>query len=211
MNVIKKNLALVLAMALMLCLFYFCASMLKASIGSVAIILHKKYNINELELSMISSVFYLVAGVLKIPMGILIDKYGAKKILLSVIVFTSIGSILFANSNSFSGFLIARTLMALSYASAFLCTVKVISQYFHPRLYALLIGIILSLGYLGASFAGGPLSDITIKFGIHDTYFAIAIIGMILFLLLAIQLDNNNSSSNNESLVSHIKSSIQIV
>ncbi len=185
--------------------------MLKANIGSVAILLRNTYHIEEFQLSLLSSVFYLIAGVLKVPMGILTDKYGAKKILLPTILCTVIGSLFFAFSTSFTGFLIGRIFMSISYASALLCAVKVISQYFHVRLYAFLVGLVLFLGYLGASFAGGPLSKLTSIYGMQETYILVGVFGVVIFSILAISMESNKSLSSSKSLKDFIIESVQII
>ena len=193
----QKNLSLIILISFTLIVFYFYASMLKASMGSVAIFLEKNYNLNELQLSLLSSVFYLCAGLLKVPMGILVDKYGIKNILLKVILISSLGSLVFAYSNGFYGFLIARILMSISYASALLCAVKVISLYVPARLYALLVGFVLFSGYLGASFAGLPLSTFIQNFGLNFSFISIAIFGGILFIILMLNMQKDLNNENN--------------
>lgn len=207
----KQSLFIIILVGLMLISFYFYSSMLKASMSSVAIILKNSYSINEFELSLLSSVFYMVAGILKVPMGILIDRYGAKRILLLVVLFTSIGSILFAYSECFYGFLIARIFMSISYASALLCAVKVISQYFPVRLYAFLVGFVLFTGYLGASFAGGPLSSLINSYGIEATYSIIGIVGIFIMLVLAVKMENSDAKNHTTTLKEFLKSSFNII
>jgi len=153
----------------------------------------------------------MVAGVLKIPMAILIDKYGVKKLLVIVIFMTSMGAILFAVSDGFYCFLIARMLMAVSYASALLCAVKVISQYFNARLYAFSVGFILFMGYLGASFAGGPLALLIHEFDIKTTFIAIGILGIAMMLLIFFFMENGENINSNVSLKDFFISSLKIL
>ena len=175
-------------------LFYFYISMLKASVGTLSALLIRDYGMTVPDLSMMVSVFYIVALLLKVPVGVLVDYYGPKYPLIIVILLCALGAFVFSQASSLIAFIGSRSLMAIGYSCALLATVKIFVKYVPRRLYAFLIGTTLFCGYLGSSFAGYPLAKLTGMFHYNHIFIGISIIGVTLAIVLFTSLENDEPS-----------------
>lgn len=174
-------------------LFYFYISMLKASISSLSGTLIHSYGLSAPQLSLIASAFYFTALFLKIPAGIIVDRYGPKYPLILSVLITSLGVLWFSQSSTFTMFLFSRALLAVGYGCALLAAVKIFVMYLPQRWYAFLIGSTLFCGYLGASFAGLPLIKILETYpNWSHIFFIISMLGFAIAIMMFISLDNQH-------------------
>lgn len=174
-------------------IFYFYISMLKASISTLSVILIQNYGLTAPMLSVIVSVFYITAVMLKLPAGVVVDRYGPKYPLIICVLITSIGVFWFSQATTYSMFLLSRAFLAVGYGCALLATVKIFVKYFPNRLYAFLIGTTLFCGYLGASSAGYPFARIIQAFPWSTVLLVTSMIGFTIAAILFISLDNDES------------------
>lgn len=167
--------------------------MLKASVSSLSSTLIYTYGLRAPELSVIASVFYFTALTLKIPAGIVVDRYGPKYPLIFSVIITALGVLWFSQSSTFIMFCLSRALLAFGYGCALLAAVKVFVMYLPQRWYAFLIGSTLFCGYLGASFAGLPLTKILeASPSWSHVFFIISLVGFAIALIMFVSLDNDS-------------------
>jgi len=102
--------------------------------------------------------------------------------------------------------------MAIGYSFALIGTIKFVALYISNRLYGILIGLTLFMGYLGASFSGYPLSYL-IKVTSYNTSFnSIGAFGMIILIFLFIStLKIKDSKDKKKSLKATIHQSINVL
>ena len=209
----KKPILLILIAVLSSELFYFYISMLKSSVSTLSVILMRDYQLTAPNLSVIVSAFYITALILKIPAGVVVDRYGPKYPLVIAIILTALGTFLFSQASSLSLFSFSRAIIAVGYSCSLLATVKILAKYLPVRLYASLIGSTLFCGYLGASFSGYPLSSIINTFSWIQVFIWISMIGIAIAVLLFFSLDGSdgNKTDTNHSLLATIAQSLALL
>jgi hypothetical protein len=74
-------------------------------------------------LGLLTSVYFLTFAAAQIPIGILLDRYGPRRVQSALLVIAAVGSALFAVSDHFWMLLVGRALIGLGVASATFCTV----------------------------------------------------------------------------------------
>jgi MFS family permease len=92
----------------------------------------------------------------KIPIGILLDRYGPRRVQSTLLVIAAIGSTLFAVSDHFWMLLLGRALIGLGVASAMTAGLKALVLWFPGDRVPLLNGLMVMLGALGAVTATFP-------------------------------------------------------
>ncbi len=104
------------------------------------------------------SAFYFYSYVaMQIPTGLLADRWGPRRLLAAGAFVSGVGTLLFALA---PGILLAgtgRLLIGGSVAVAFVGLLKVAGNWFPPRQFALVSGLALFIGIVGAVLAGPPL------------------------------------------------------
>ena len=130
---------------LVLCAGYTVSQFLRTSLGVLSPNLMHDFNINPNNMGLLGGVFFLSFAIFQIPAGILIDKYGPRKVMSSVIIFAVLGSIIFALSNSFYILLIGRVLMGLGCSICLMGSLVLITRWTDSDQFSKLAGIILAV------------------------------------------------------------------
>ncbi|MGY4231069.1 MFS family permease [Bradyrhizobium sp. USDA 4449] len=109
------------------------------------------------DLGLLTSVYFLVFAAAQIPIGILLDRFGPRRVQSVLLLLAAAGTGLFAISTDFLSLLIARAMIGLGVAAALTAGLKSIVLWFPRERVALLNGYMVMLGSLGAVTATVPV------------------------------------------------------
>ncbi|MDA9408758.1 MFS transporter [Bradyrhizobium sp. CCBAU 45384] len=109
------------------------------------------------DLGLLTSVYFLVFAAAQIPVGILLDRFGPRRVESVLLLIAAVGAGLFAVSTGFLSLLIARAMIGLGVAAALTAGLKSIILWFPRGRVALLNGYMIMLGSLGAVTATAPV------------------------------------------------------
>ncbi len=112
------------------------------------------------DLGLITSVYFLVFAAAQIPVGILLDRFGPRRVQSVLLLLAAVGAGLFAVSTGFLSLLIARAMIGLGVAAALTAGLKSIILWFPRERAALLNGYMIMLGSLGAVTATAPVEHL---------------------------------------------------
>lgn len=115
------------------------------------------FSIGGAALGHLSAYYFYSYVAMQIPTGILVDTWGAKRLLALGAGIAGVGSLVFAAASDALWAGMGRLLIGGSVAVAWVGMLKLASQWFAPRLYAFVTGIALFCGIIGAVAAGMPL------------------------------------------------------
>ncbi|MDH3881626.1 MAG: MFS transporter, partial [Desulfobacteraceae bacterium] len=119
--------------------------------------LMREFNINATALGNLSAFYFYSYVAMQIPTGILADTWGPRRLLTIGSLVAGIGTLLFALAPQIIWAYLGRLLIGGSVAVAFVGLLKVANNWFPPRHYAMVSGVALFFGIVGAVFAGAPL------------------------------------------------------
>jgi MFS family permease len=108
------------------------------------------------DLGLLTSVYFLVFAAAQIPVGILLDRFGPRRVQSILLLFAAVGAELFAVSTDLLSLLIARAMIGLGVAAALTAGLKSTILWFPRDRVALLNGYMIMLGSLGAVTATTP-------------------------------------------------------
>lgn len=123
--------------------------------------------------------FYAYAG-LQIPIGLMLDRFGPRRLLAAAGVLSAIGSIFFALAPSLGPAYLGRALIGAGASVAWVGTLTLASQWFPPQRFALLTGLTMAMGMAGAVGGQAPLSAAVEAFGWRGTMWAAAAVAVLL-------------------------------
>ena len=95
---------------------------------------------------------------MQIPAGLLLDRFGPRKVTTIAIIFCGLGSLLFAKSGSVLNAGIGRFLTGAGAAFAAVNCLKLIANWFPVKRFAFMAGLMMTLGMLGAVGGQAPLA-----------------------------------------------------
>jgi MFS family permease len=104
------------------------------------------------------SAFYFYSYVaMQIPTGLLVDRFGARRVLVGGAAIAAAGSVLFALAANLALANLGRLLIGGSVGVAWVGTLKLAAHWLPPERFALAAGLTLAAGMFGAVGAGVPL------------------------------------------------------
>ncbi len=119
--------------------------------------LMRSFAIGAATLGNLSAFYFYSYVAMQIPTGILSDRWGPRKLLATGAIVAGAGTLIFAVSRNIIWADMGRLLIGGSVAVAFVSILKLGGAWFPPRQYALLPGVALFFGIIGAVSAGVPL------------------------------------------------------
>ena len=123
------------------------------------------FRIGATSLGNLSALYYYSYVAMQIPTGALVDSWGARRLLTSGALMTFGGTLLFGLAPSLFWADVSRLLIGAAVAVAFVSMLKLAIHWFPSRRFAMISGMALFCGMIGAVSAGVPLRALVDLFG----------------------------------------------
>lgn len=185
MNVSKKKITYYAwAVWFVASLFYAIEFLQRVSPSVMALPLMQYFNIGPGKLSFIISLYFYAYALAQIPVGMMLDRFGARRLLTLACIVISFSSLLFALSQSLFILATARILIGFASAFAFLGVLKLSSAWFPENRYPLIVGLTNTLGVAGAILGEAPLAKLVQSYGWQQSMIILALIGFVISILI---------------------------
>ena len=119
--------------------------------------LMRDLQLDPADLGLLTSAYFLAFAAAQPPLGVLLDRYGPRRVKATLLLFAAAGAILFAFANSLGALLFGRALIGLGVAACLMAAFKSFSQWFPPEPLPFANGIQMVSGGLGALAATTPV------------------------------------------------------
>lgn len=127
--------------------------------------LMKDFNISAVTLGNLSAFYFYSYVAMQIPTGIMADSLGPRRLLTIGTLVATLGAVLFALAPTIVWAMAGRLLIGASVAVAFVCLLKLAANWFAPNQFAMISGLALFCGIIGAVCAGTPMRILVDHFG----------------------------------------------
>ncbi|WP_418059691.1 MFS transporter [Pimelobacter simplex] len=143
-----------------------------------------RFGLSAAQLATLIVVQLVVYGLLQIPVGLLVDRFGARDVLLAGTVVLAGAQLLFACATSYSWALTARCLVGVGDALTFLCVVRLVNTWVAVRRVPLVLQLAGLASQLGTILAALPMAWALSHLGWELAYALPAVAGLALPLLI---------------------------
>jgi len=165
---------------------YILAVFHRTSLGVAGLVAAQRFHISSAQLATFTMVQLLVYAAMQIPVGAMLDRVGAKKLLVTGVFLMTGGQFAFAFAGTFGVGVAARVFVGMGDAMIFISLVQLVALWFPPARTAMITQLTGVLGQLGALAATAPLSLALRSFGWTRAYAGAAGVGVILGIVLII-------------------------
>ncbi len=172
-------------------LFYLAGFYHRVSPGVMTNELMSAFNIGAGSLGNLSAFYFYFYVAMQIPTGILVDFWGARKLLIAGSISAGVGAFLFGSTHDFALACAGRAIIGGSTAVGWLVLLKLATHWFPAKRFAMLSGLGLFFGNIGALTAQVPLRIAIQHFGWRPVVFvsAGAVLAVGLLALLFVRND----------------------
>lgn len=176
--------------------FYFFQFILRISPSIITEDLMRHFNVQSYALGVLSAFFYNAYALMQVPIGMIVDRFGPRKILALSCLTTVIGTLIFSMAKTLSMASFGRLLIGAGSACALLGSIKLITLWFPPQRVGRLIGLTIFLGTLGASVGGAPLAFLIEKTNWKIAFLLLAILGLCLSITIWLVVKDKDHQDN---------------
>nr|WP_206323886.1 MFS transporter [Streptomyces sp. HNM0574] len=170
---------------------YFIAITYRTSLGVAGLDATERFDINASALSTFSILQLLVYAGMQIPVGLLVDRWGTKKVLTLGVVLFTIGQFGFALSGSYAAALACRALLGCGDAMTFIAVLRLGSRWFPARRGPLVAQIAALIGMAGNLVTTLVLARFLGSFGWTPTFAGSAVGGVVILVLVLLFLKDH--------------------
>lgn len=164
-------------------LFYLYQYILRVSPSVMADDLMAAFHVSASGFSSLSAFALYSYALMQIPVGMLVDHFGTRRMILCSIFCCVSGVILFASSEKLGIAYLARMMMGTGSACAFLSVSKIVNEWFPDSKKGIMLGLAATFGTIGALLGGAPLVMLTSSYGWRGSLMILAGIGVVVLVL----------------------------
>lgn len=191
-------------------LYYFYVSIQMNQFNSLSKVIMMRFSLSPTQYAKISAIYLLATLIFLFPMGILLDKYSTKKILLIAASVSTLVSFMFSIATNYPVIMIINFIGGIAASASFLGAVKLAWKLLRTLEIAFWTGLIITMGMMGAIMAQTPFLILEQHLGFKNVLLLLGAIGMIIttciFLFIPAFIDAEKKPADNPlSLYKKIK------
>jgi len=163
-------------------MFFFYAWVLRVSPSVIVNDLMREFSVGGAVLGNLSALYFYGYAGMQIPVGILLDRFGPRRLTTISALLCACGCMLFATSPTLAGVALGRFIIGASAAFSLVGALAVAGQSFPARRFALLSGLAMMIGMAGGIAGQAPVSLAVSAIGWRATVLIMSSAGVLIAL-----------------------------
>lgn len=153
-------------------------------LNAIAPMLMKDLSLNATQFGYLSAAYILADVIFLLPAGIILDRYSTRRVILTALFFCVTGTFCFAFSHTLFQAFICHFLSGIGNAFCFLSCMMLVARWFPKEKQALVVGLMITMGMLGAFLAQTPFSHLAQQFNWREALLIDGLIGIGVILIV---------------------------
>lgn len=177
-------------------LAYFLSYLLRNANAVMSPVLTRELNLSASDLGLLTSAYFFAFGVFQLPLGMLLDRYGPRRVEALLMLFAAVGTLVFALGHSIGVLAFGRGLIGIGVSACLMAALKHFSLWYPLERQSALTGAVMAAGGLGAISASVPLEALLPTLGWRGVFLALsAIIVAVAGLIFLVVPERNDGDS----------------
>lgn len=165
-------------------LFYIYEYLLRIAPSVMATDIMQTFHINATQFGNLVAFYYYIYTPMQLVVGILMDRYGPRRLFTVACLLCALGAYMFAASDNFMVAATGRFLIGFGSAFGFVGVLKLATIWLPPDRFALVSGLSMALGQVGAIMGNLLLTSMVTNIGWRPTMHWGAVLGVILMVVI---------------------------
>jgi sugar phosphate permease len=153
----RVTVARALRILLPFALGYFISYLFRTVNAVIAPNLAADIGVDPSELGLLTSAYFIAFASAQLPLGVLLDRFGPRRIEAVLLLFAALGALIFARSQSLAGLALGRAFIGFGVSACLMAAFKAFVSWFPARQLPLINGLQMTSGGLGALAATAPV------------------------------------------------------
>jgi predicted MFS family arabinose efflux permease len=135
-----------------------------------------EFGLSAAQLGLLTGVYFFSFGLFQIPLGVLLDRFGPRRVNGTLLLLAAAGAVVFSISQSFESLVMGRALIGLGVSACLMASMQAFVLWFPAERTATMIALAYSMGGLGAITASVPLELALRHFDWRQIFQALAVV-----------------------------------
>jgi MFS family permease len=135
--------------------------------------LARDYGLSAAGLGLLSGIYFFSFALFQLPLGVLLDRYGPRRVNATLLLVAALGGLWFALAGSSTELILARALIGLGVSGCLMSSFSAFALWYPPERLATMNGIAFASGMLGAIVATVPLEYVLRVLHWREVFFGI--------------------------------------
>lgn len=140
----------------------------------------QQFHIGAATFGQFSGVYYIGYSLMHLPLGILLDRFGPRKVMSGCILLTVVGLLPLIYAEHWAYPIIGRALIGMGSSAAILGVFKIVRMTFSEQRFSRMLSLSVTIGLIGAIYGGAPISYMHDMLGYHTVVQTFMVGGLIL-------------------------------
>ncbi len=162
---------------------YFLSYLYRTVNGVLAPRLAADLALSAADLGFLTSLYFIMFAAFQTPLGVLLDRYGPRRVQGGLLLFAAAGSALFAVSTDFVAVSIGRGLIGLGVSGCLMAALKANVLWFPVRRLPQINSVTIAFGSIGALVGTIPVEMVAAMFGWRGIFAALAVATVMVAIL----------------------------
>src|SRR4051812_6011213 len=136
--------------------------------------LAREFALTPADLGFLTSMYLAAFAAFQLPLGVLLDRYGPRRVVAALLCFAAGGALLFAAARDLTMLSLGRALIGLGVSAGLMGAIKAFSLWFPLSRLATMNGLYLAVGGLGGLSATAPAEALVDALGWRGMFTALA-------------------------------------
>lgn len=156
-----------------------------------------QFHLNANLFGQYSGVYYLGYALVHLPLGLMLDRLGPRKVMTACIGLSVLGLVPLLLTDSWFIAVFGRFLTGVGSSAAILGSFKIIRMNFSDKQFPRMLSLSVTVGLIGAIYGAGPLNYFIKVVGYHTVISSVIVMGLILAVLTYWVIPDNTDQSSN--------------
>lgn len=154
-----------IALTASLCAVFIISQFYRSAIAVIAPDLATELGLSAETLGLLTGAFFVAAAAMQIPVGILLDRFGARRVIPVLLISAVAGALILGAGHRAAALILGQFLIGLGCSGVFMGGLLTFSRWFPTDRFALVAASAIAVSNLGALFSGTPLALAAAHFG----------------------------------------------
>ena len=157
------------------------------------------------ELGILTSAYFAAFAAFQLPLGILLDRYGPRRVESALLLCAATGALLFAIAENAATLTFGRALIGLGVSSCLMASLKANVQFWPSRRLPLANGFLMAFGGLGATVATLPVQLMLKHTGWREIFLLLVVLTICAVAYLYLAVPERGGGAGGETLGEQVR------
>lgn len=156
-------------------------------------------------LGLLTASYFIAFASFQLPLGVLLDRYGPRKVEGALLVVAALGAAIFATAQQLFGLILGRALIGFGVSACLMAAFKAYSLWFAKEKWPLINGLQMASGGLGALAATAPVEMLLGLTDWRGVFLGLAVLTLVAAALVFFVVPEQQVGAKGESIANQLR------